>query len=288
MLRPWEPDAASFRWQMRVLAGQFHVLSLAEAVQRLRDGSLPPRTACVTFDDGYADNESIALPVLRELKIPATFFVATGFLDGGRMWNDTVIESVRRFSERKLDLSSRGLGDFDVSSEKQKSEAIARLLPAIKHLPFQRRNEEVRYIEKLGGKRLPDDLMMTSEQVKNLHDSGMGIGAHTTSHPILANIDFSEAKKEMEASKTCLEGLIEAPVTLFAYPNGKPEQDYQLKHTALARELGFEAAFTTSRGTATSATDFWQIPRFTPWDNQPARFYLRLLYNYLEPDGVRQ
>ena len=95
LLRPWEPDRDRFRRQMELLASNFKVLNLGEAVQRLAEGRMPPRAACVTFDDGYADNAAIARPVLEELQLPATFFIATGYLDGGRMWNDTVIESLR-------------------------------------------------------------------------------------------------------------------------------------------------------------------------------------------------
>ena len=55
----------------------------------LLKGDLPARPAVITFDDGYADNRTVALPILQAHGLTATFFVATGFLDGGRMWNDT-------------------------------------------------------------------------------------------------------------------------------------------------------------------------------------------------------
>ena len=71
-LRTGDPDAATFRWQMGLLARHFNVLPLPEAARRLQDGTLPARAACVTFDDGYADNFTIALPILREAGIPAT------------------------------------------------------------------------------------------------------------------------------------------------------------------------------------------------------------------------
>jgi len=69
---------------------------LSDAITRLRRGTLPSCAVSITFDDGYADNAENALPLLQKYAITATFFIASGFIDGGRMWNDTVIESVRR------------------------------------------------------------------------------------------------------------------------------------------------------------------------------------------------
>ena len=91
---PLFPDvvtAEEFDLQMAALTRWFTVLPLGRAVERLRNGTLPVRAACVTFDDGYADNALSALPILLKHGVKATFFVATRFLDGGSMWNDTVI-----------------------------------------------------------------------------------------------------------------------------------------------------------------------------------------------------
>jgi len=94
-LNNWDPTAAEFESQIRALSRFFTPLALGEAVERLRKGTLPAHAACVTFDDGYRDNVDVALPILRRHGVPATFFIATGYLNGGRMWNDTVIESIR-------------------------------------------------------------------------------------------------------------------------------------------------------------------------------------------------
>jgi peptidoglycan/xylan/chitin deacetylase (PgdA/CDA1 family) len=64
----------------------------------------------ITFDDGYADNVEVALPILLRYEIAADFFVSTGFLDGGRMWNDTVIEAFRATPLDRVDLGDFGLG----------------------------------------------------------------------------------------------------------------------------------------------------------------------------------
>src|SRR6267143_1774593 len=108
-LVPGEVCAREFDWQLTVLGRWFRVLPLLEAVARLRNGELPVRAACVTFDDGYADNVTTALPILRRHGVPATFFLATAFINGGRMWNDTVIETVRRAPGNALDARPVGL-----------------------------------------------------------------------------------------------------------------------------------------------------------------------------------
>ena len=94
-MRPGEPTVAEFESQMKWIRRYFTPLPLLEAAQKLAEGTLPSRAVCVTFDDGYADNEELAMPVLRRHGMPATVFVSTGSMNGGQMWNDTVIESIR-------------------------------------------------------------------------------------------------------------------------------------------------------------------------------------------------
>ena len=104
---------------MRFAKANFNVISLADGVAGLKRGCLPPRALSITFDDGYRDNHDIALPILLQLGLPATFFVATGFLDGGRMFNDTVIEAVRfacrRYRRRKASRRGRHPGPNQAS-----------------------------------------------------------------------------------------------------------------------------------------------------------------------------
>lgn len=276
-LFPSEVDAARFGAQMALLARSFNVLPLAEAAGRLREGRLPPRALAITFDDGYADNHDIALPILRKHGLSACFFVATSFLDGGRMWNDTVIECVRLSRRDAVDLAPFGLGRFPLGSPAQRRAAIDALLGVIKYQTVEQRVGSIEQLRALcDPAELPDDLMMRSDQVRGLHAQGMEIGAHTVRHPILCTLDADSARREMLDSRRQLENLVDASVTLFAYPNGRPDQDYVAAHVAIARDLGFEAAVTTAVGVSTSGADLHQLPRFTPWDRQPGRWLGRL------------
>jgi len=281
-LFPQEVDSTQFDRICGWLRAWFNVLRLDEAVHRLANGSLPARALAITFDDGYADNHDVALPILRRHGLPATFFIATGYLDGGRMWNDSIIEAIRRTALHAIDLrdlEGLSLGTYAIRTIDEKRAAIDAILPKLKHLPAPVRQALADGIARRAGAQLPDDLMMSTEQVVGLHRAGMQIGAHTVTHPILALLDAEEARAEIAASKLCLEHLLGAPVRLFAYPNGRPGEDYTPQSVAIARELGLDAAVTTAWGASSSRTDRFEMPRFTPWDRTRMRFGLRLGQN---------
>lgn len=275
-------DARRFDEQMSWVAAAQRVLPLHEAVAMLRQRRIPPRAACITFDDGYADNVEVALPILQRHHLPATFFIATGFLDGGRMWNDTIIESLRRAPGSDLDLRQLDLGTWSLDSARARRATAEELISRMKYLPAEMRQSRVDALARRIGAELPHDLMMRSDQVRALHLAGMQIGAHTSTHPILAQIDNDAARAEIRDGRAALESIIGAPVTLFAYPNGKPNVDYESVHVAMVRDLGFDAAVSTRRGAANADSDVHQLPRFTPWGKNALRFGASLARNHLE------
>lgn len=280
-LFPEELTSAGFAELCGWLSRWFNVLPLPDAVQRLREGRLPPRAAALTFDDGYADNHDVALPVLQRAGLPCTFFVAVGFLDGGRMWNDSVIEAVRGTRSTRLEIADLlpGLLPLPCTSPAERRASIEQIIARTKYLEPAERLVQVSRIAERAGAALPDNLMMTREQVRALHRAGMTIGAHTVNHPILARLPAAEARREVEDGKHELERIIDAPVRLFAYPNGKPGVDYNAESVAIVKAAGFDAAVSTAWGVATAASDPMQLPRFTPWDRTPRRFALRMLHN---------
>lgn len=278
-LRPFDVERESFAWQMRLLAEHFDVLPLSEAVVRLREGTLPARAASITFDDGYADNAQVALPILLRNNLPATFFIATGFLNGGRMWNDSVIEAARLTKQGNWDLDKIGLGRIAVSSIEDRRLAIARILGHLKYLEPMDRQAKISEIESIVSVALPTDLMMRFEDVRKLASSGMEIGGHTVSHPILINLPSGEAEKEIAEGRENLQEISGAPVKMFAYPNGKKGEDYADEHVGMVRKLGFVGAASTSPGVSRRGDSGYELRRFIPWNSTPRRFFVRLLLN---------
>ena len=282
-LFPGEVDRALFERQLRLLKRFYTVLPLPVALQRLQDGSLPQRAACITFDDGYADNAEHALPLLQQYGLHATFFIATGYLNGGQMWNDRVIDAVREAPGATLDLRDLGLDCLPLASLAQRRAAIEHVLGKLKYLPFEQRQRLAVDIRRRAGgaMRTMAPAMLTTFQLQRLHAAGMGIGAHTVSHPILAALSDRAARNDIANGKRELEQLLQAPVTLFAYPNGKAGRDYGPAHVAIVKSLGFTAALATDWGVARpgAGLDLFQLPRFTPWDKGRLAFLWRLRQN---------
>ena len=278
--------AAAFSRQMDLLRRVFTPLTLARAARLLRSAELPPRAVCVTFDDGYEDNYSQALPILRAQGVPATFFVASGFLDGGCMWNDTIIESLRYAKGPTIDLRRVGLAAMDIETPAKRQELIDKLIGELKYLPMTERKRRADDVAEAAGRAPPADLMMTSDQVKSLHSHGMEIGAHTVNHPILSALDDKEAEWEIVESRNRLERLVGDGVRSFAYPNGRPLRDYLPKHVTMVREAGFGAAVSTAWGFARWGDDQYQIRRIVPWEPDPARLGLHLLKAYFQRSAV--
>ncbi len=277
--REGDVDIETFRWHMMLLKKYFNVLPLIDAVGLLSKGELPSRAVCITFDDGYADNERNALPILSQLDISATFFISTAYLDKGCMWNDIIIESVHRSKNSNIDLSEIDLGVFPIISTEQKKQAVVSILNSLKYLNQPLRQEKANYIGGMVG-GTPNNLMLSSSQVKKLHASGMGIGSHTVTHPILKNISTKDAQQEITQSKRILENMVNDQVSLFAYPNGYPGKDYTAEHARMVKDAGYVAAVTTQWGVSNCKSDFWQLPRFRPWNTNKEKYMLNLLRNY--------
>ncbi len=281
-LLPDEPDVVRFSAQMNLLSSLFNVLPLSEAVQRLKMNSLPERAVCITFDDGYANNLEFALPILKARKLPATVFVSTGFIGGGIMWNDMIIEVIRA-TKNELDLGHLNLGVYSLADNQHRRDAINKLINKLKYLNTDERLQAVRKIVDHTGANIKKDIMMSELQLKELHHAGIELGAHTVNHPILSRLEDTQAINEIKNSKGVLEEITGEFISCFAYPNGRPGQDYEARHVRMVNDCGFSYAVSTAWGAVQKNADVLQLPRIAPWDQAAMRYAIRILKAYIDP-----
>jgi peptidoglycan/xylan/chitin deacetylase (PgdA/CDA1 family) len=263
--------------QFRTLRQFFQVLPLDEAADMLAQGQLPPRATCITFDDGYRDNHDVALPLLKKHGLSATFYVTSGYLNGGVIFHDALIETIRHAPTGVLDLGVEGVPALAISDMASRVNAASRLMGSIKYLPpLLRQALSDRLLDQLGH-RAPRLLMMSDEQVRSLSRQGMGVGGHTSHHVILSKLSHEAAKQEIRSNRDALSSIIDKPLTSFAYPNGKPGADYGPSHVDMVREAGFRNAVSTHCAVGTRNASLHELPRFVLNETTPIGVVLRML-----------
>ncbi|REL37248.1 polysaccharide deacetylase [Thalassotalea euphylliae] len=280
-MRPSEPFAEEFDWQMQLVAKYYTPISLSDAIKALKSDTLPDNAICVTFDDGYLNNLTVAEPILRKYGIPATVYVATGYSGGSNMFNDRILDLIGDTQHAQFNLSAVGIEKQSVNDTQSRIRLAHKIIGKIKYLHFDERNEVVDRLYRDNQAQEYDARMMTPAQIQELAFKGVEIGAHTQDHPILASLDVEEQQRQIVASKEALEIILSQPVKHFAYPNGKLNDDYSEQTADIVKTLGFDSAVSTHWGISTVASDFHQMRRFTPWDATPVKFHLRMMLNQL-------
>lgn len=216
----------TFSRHLEMLAREHPIVPLRDLVERrYEDGAV-----AITFDDGYADNLSIAA------NLPVTVFVTVEpVLQGGRFWWDEIAG---------IEPGLRG-----------------KLHARLKGLPGRERRG------RLAALAWRDDTdrgrPMTLDELRDLASRpGVEIGAHTLSHPSLALLPAAEQERELATGRTRLEEMLGRPVTLLAYPFGKPG-DVSEETETLARRAGYRAAFTTVPRRLDPLSPTFALPRLT-------------------------
>lgn len=270
-----------FHWQMKWVKKNMEVVSLEEGLSLLAEGRLPKRVAAITFDDGYAADASCVVPILKDFGFSATFFISSGYLYGQCMWHEILRIALRHTQQKVLDLSPIQLGRHSIATEQARALAYEKLSLDLKYRSLAERQYLLDHIRNAAGTNAESpELMLNETQVKQLAMEGMEVGSHTVDHPILSCEADSQAVYQIKMDKENLERVVGRPIKYFAYPNGIPGKDFAKRHVEIVRDCGFKAAVTTSAGVVRKNGDYWQLPRFTPWDTAPAKFALRMLRNY--------
>jgi peptidoglycan/xylan/chitin deacetylase (PgdA/CDA1 family) len=256
---PWSITQDQFDDQVRLLTRHFDVIAPSD----LLDGPdlRRQRLVAVTFDDGYRDNYTLALPVLRSRGVRAGFFIATGFIDRPHpAWWDEIAWMVR--SSTRLGLPAgpwlaRPLGLVD---DMERQAAVGALSDIYKHLPADQTES---FMESIGeatgsGRResaAAQDDWMTWDMLRALRAAGMDVGGHTVNHPVLARLTEGQQQAEVEQCRSRLEAELGVHMRLFAYPVGRRDSFDTRTRACLAR-AGVALAFSLHGG----------YIRGEPWD----------------------
>jgi|TARA_B110000196_G_scaffold315232_1_gene324539 peptidoglycan/xylan/chitin deacetylase (PgdA/CDA1 family) len=261
-----------------VLKSSFELCSISEGLVKSESASEKP-ILCISFDDGYLDNFSNALPILQEKGVKATFFVATSGVERGYLDQDVVENWFRNVDAKLIPLAIRNVpGGPDLGEFPDRAKAYQTYLNYFKYLsPEYQAEIAMARLAQIHPLTAFEDCMMKPEHVKRLVELGHEVGGHTHSHRILTTVDDNEALDEISSCKEKLEDWTEGSVSLFAYPNGNPEKDFTEAHINMVQQCGFDFAFSTKDGGVKSGQSENPGARFLPYRREPVQFALSSL-----------
>ena len=276
---PWDlaVSQAYFAEQLDVLRRTRKPLPLTEFIGHLAAGTLPSNAVAITFDDGYVDNLVTGKPLLAAADIPATIFLATGYLGRSEAfwWDELtslfllgsgpeIFELAVRDKSIRFDFNDEPPPTAGTASATPRKRRIAVLLRVWQMLRDLEDDERRLVIEKVrllfGGihHRACWGRPMTGAEVRAIaSDNLITIGAHTVTHPALSYLKPAACHHEISESKRACEALVGAPIAQFAYPYG----DFNADAREAVRASGFSAAFSIQNGPATVKSDILALPR---------------------------
>ena len=264
----------NFQEQLRVVRSTRQALPLAKFVRNLMAGTLPRNAVTLTFDDGYVDNLIAGKPRLDAADVPATVFLATGFIDRPEefWWDELARLILLGNCPHRFKFAVRGTSqvfDFGTDSPARIEGGMTRRHTALREIwqtlrclgDKERRSIMVNIRAAFAANDHHTTTLgraMTSEEVRALvSDELVTIGAHTVTHPMLARLEPRDCHREIFESKRACEALAGTPIETFAYPYG----DFDLQAREIVKQAGFTFAFSTQSGPATASSDIFALPR---------------------------
>jgi peptidoglycan/xylan/chitin deacetylase (PgdA/CDA1 family) len=279
--------AAVFAEHLEYLRNRYAIVSLAELAESInhqgrqgrqgrqeRRGRKASRLASITIDDGYRDAYEIAYPILRRSRTPATLFVPTNFIDR-RVW---IWTDKARFLTRQavpqqitLDLCGSSL-KIRLDGDDSRREASERINAALKQLPNETKETAIERLARDLGVRIPEQPPdefgpVTWAEAREMQASGIEIGSHTLTHPILTNTGDEQLKRELRDSKSRLESILKRRVEQFCYPNG----DHDQRVSREVARAGYRIAVTCVNGLNNRGADLLTLRR-VPAEQDLSRF----------------
>ncbi|CAN5457799.1 polysaccharide deacetylase family protein [soil metagenome] len=277
---------AHFEQHLQVLQKKYRALKSSQLVETDTSQKVSTNSIVVTFDDGYADNLTHALPLLEKHEIPATVFVTTGIVQERKLfWWDELARitlgahDVAKSLELQLDKFQSWtfdqINDWSVQCStdwnllcEQDPTSRHKLYRDVSHfLRGASEGERARVLQNLREWASliatvdSDCNALTADELTKLGAADMiEIGSHTMHHPVLSALSASAQEAELRDSKLYLESLLGCEVQGFAYPYGT-KSDYTSETTTLVKKVGYKSACSNIAEAIWAGTDSFQLPR---------------------------
>ncbi len=241
-------NTGNFAAQMEYISKYKKPLAMPEFEKNLQNGSLRKDSIVVTFDDGYRDNLTEALPILEKYDVPATIFVTSGFISREEYpWWHALGSTISKSESVRFKFSGNNY-DFPCHTVEQKFATFYELDRIFKSLNSSQKSELCSLIFDTECIRKAREPFLSWEEVVQLDRHPLiTIGAHTHTHSVFRTLTNEELVQELKISQTFLESKLGHPVLYFAYPYGG-KSECTNRSFSVVQKTGYSLAFTTRSG----------------------------------------
>jgi peptidoglycan/xylan/chitin deacetylase (PgdA/CDA1 family) len=254
------------------LAEKIDIVSLDECHRRIASNRKNNRFVSFTFDDGYVDNLTHALPVFEKYEAPFSIFLTTGFPNHHAViWWYLLEEFLMNHTEFAFQDNGK-IYRYNIPTFQEKLTAFGNLrsfLLSSDHLSFLPRIKNILNGHFTDLYSLTRELALTWDQVIELSNHPLvTIGAHTCEHFSLKAIDESVLPSEIDESVNIIEQKTGHPVNFFAYPYGTQNEAYTREYQYM-NQTKISMSFTTVQGNVKRKSDqqLHAIPRLSINEN---------------------
>lgn len=276
-----DATTSDFDKQMRFVSRYFNVITFSDLAEYQNKGRFPKNILIITFDDGYRDNYTNAYPILRRYGLPATIFLATGYIETNNLfWWDRLAYIIKKTTKKEVAISINGQNyKNELSTYGERLQAIMDITSLLKKV----RNDEIEdtliqlesSLSVTVNSSIAKDLMLSWDDIKKMSQNGIEFGAHTEWHPILTNLSLDEVKNEILSSKKEIERRISKGVKVFAHPSGL----YNDNCLIALKEIGIKFGFSYLKGLSDLYKHPYELSRMSIDLNQGmAMFKARLCF----------
>ncbi|MET4024636.1 peptidoglycan/xylan/chitin deacetylase (PgdA/CDA1 family) [Marinobacter sp. MBR-99] len=244
-------SSESFEQQVAHIARYYHPMTVSDMVRGCFEGEpLPKHAIAVTVDDGYEDFYHIAWPILKRYRVPATFYVTTGFVDGRLwLWPDQltwILEHAPAPGHPPAPFTDGTENVLPPSGPDDQIRLFGRLVAYLLRIPDGKKHEFLKALARHWQLSIPEKAPAWAraaswDQLGEMQAEGLEVGGHTVTHPSLSQVSLEQAREEIMGTRDALVANLGDAPRSFCYPNGTQE-DFVGSQVPLIKQAGFTGA----------------------------------------------
>jgi peptidoglycan/xylan/chitin deacetylase (PgdA/CDA1 family) len=263
-------DPQVFKAQMKYIRKHYRLVSVGQLCREIANGDNVKPSLAITFDDGYRDLYTHAFPVLRKYEIPATIYLIGRSMETGESpWYDRIFVALDHAPGSSIEVQMDLTRQFALTSVAARRQAAWEIVCFLRTISDANRRKWCVAFE--AAMKPPRDKleqrMLDWNQVRSMQASSIFFGAHTMTHPSVAQVEAASLAEELKASRSLLEAGLDAPIEDFAYPFGKASDCLSANDGYLA-ECGYRSAVTTVEGINSGGANLFRLNRMQIGDDR--------------------